>query len=282
MKQGHLIFKTHSLNDYVIKKYGKAITKNLPYEKINKVNLPTKKLIDNDVIEVLKTYSVEDNILFLNAGILDRKLYVNTNKVLESLDGQWNKNKKGHVFDFDPSELIDQVIFSKYYDKESDFGYYPTPKEIVSILITQANLKPGLSILEPSAGQGHILDELKNDSVICGELMQKNIDVLEQKNYHVSFTNFLNYKEKHFDRIIMNPPFAKQQDLDHVTHAYSLLNPGGRLVSIMSNGITFRSNHKTKSLRDLINLKGCIENLPNNSFQSSGTNVHTVMVVLNK
>jgi hypothetical protein len=34
-----------------------------------------------------------------------------------------------------------------------------------------------------------------------------------------------------FDRVLMNPPFEKQQDIDHVRRAFDHLKPGGRLSS---------------------------------------------------
>ena len=39
-----------------------------------------------------------------------------------------------------------------------------------------------------------------------------------------------------FDRILMNPPFSKAQDIGHITRAADMLNPGGRLVAICAAG----------------------------------------------
>jgi 16S rRNA G1207 methylase RsmC len=48
---------------------------------------------------------------------------------------------------------------------------------------------------------------------------------LELKNIidNVSQEDFLKFKDMHFDKIIMNPPFSKNQDIKHILHAYSLL-----------------------------------------------------------
>jgi len=82
-----------------------------------------------------------------------------------------------------------------------------------------------------------------------------------------------------FERIIANPPFSRQADVDHVLHAYSLLAPGGRLVSVMSAGVTFRTTAKTARL---MALKPVIEPLPDGAFKESGTNVRTCIVTLEK
>ena len=77
----------------------------------------------------------------------------------------------------------------------------------------------------------------------------------------------------------MNPPFADQADIDHVTHALSFLKPGGKLVAIMSAGVTFREDRKASDFRALIwGMGGTMNELPEDSFKQSGTNVRTVLV----
>ncbi len=277
-----------TLSVFEKEKYGKVLKRNPTREKqIHVMPIPKRKKIDNDVLEILRDAHTEGVILFLNSQ-MDRKLYVKTNKVLESLGGQWNRNKKGHIFEDDPQEILDQVLHTGYYEKQEDFGYFPTPKNVVQQILEHAKIEPGNSILEPSAGQGHILDEIPKvipyypfQNVKCGELLIKNREVLEQKGYEISFENFLTYTEK-FDRIVMTPPFALQADIEHVNHAFELLKPGGRLVSIMSNSVTFRSNKKTNDFRKLIDDNGYYLELPEDSFYTSGTRVRTILVVLNK
>ena len=112
---------------------------------------------------------------------------------------------------------------------------------------------------------------------------EENKLILESKGYKVAFDNFLKWNPGvKFDRIIMNPPFWNQADIIHVMHAYSLLKKGGRLVSVMSNGVTFRDNQNTNDFRKLIENNGLIKNLPENSFKDAGTNVKTVIVILSK
>jgi len=83
-------------------------------------------------------------------------------------------------------------------------------------------------------------------------------------------------------RILMNPPFSKGQDVGHVTHAFNLLAPGGRVVAIMSGGVTFRQERKYQVFRTLVESSGHMEPNPDDSFKSSGTGVNTVMTVMDK
>jgi len=85
-----------------------------------------------------------------------------------------------------------------------------------------------------------------------------------------------------YDKVVMNPPFEKQADIDHVLHAFKFLKPGGRLVSIMASSVTFRENKKTLDFKELVDLHGFIEHNLAGAFKASGTMVNTVTVVLDK
>jgi 16S rRNA G1207 methylase RsmC len=86
-----------------------------------------------------------------------------------------------------------------------------------------------------------------------------------------------------FDRVAMNPPFADGADVVHVTRAFGMLAPGGKLVAIMSAGVEFRSDKKTVAFRELVAANGgTIERLPEDSFRESGTSVRTVIAEITK
>ena len=83
-------------------------------------------------------------------------------------------------------------------------------------------------------------------------------------------------------RIFLRHRFAKQADVSNVTHAYSMLAPGGRLVSIMASSFTFRTNVKSENFRALVSEFGSVKPNPEGSFKESGTNVNMIIVVLDK
>lgn len=85
-----------------------------------------------------------------------------------------------------------------------------------------------------------------------------------------------------FDCILMNPPFTRQQDIDHVLHAWQFLKPGGRLVSIMSPGWYFRTNRKSVEFKEFVETHGTWHENDEGAFKESGTNIKTVTVVLDK
>lgn len=244
--------------------------------------------IREEVLAVVSRMEPDGNVLKITDGQLDRKLYVNVNNVLEAMGGKWNRKLKGHVFDADPTPLLDSVLLVGEIIVPKDFGFFPTPPSLARRTIERAEIKTGNRILEPSAGDGALLREMPGDT--CRTAIEINPDFADRLRLHqmaeVHCVDFLkcNGELGMFDRIVMNPPFGKQADIDHVLHAWKFLKPGGRLVSIMSAGVEFRENRKTVSFRDFLadaNHANVITN-PAGSFKPSGTDVSTVTVIIDK
>lgn len=238
-----------------------------------------------DVIEIIGRSIIKENVLFLPPIQLDRKLYLSVNKCLTFIGGKWNRYEKGHIFDTDPSDLLDEMLNTgEFTDVKKEFQFFETPKDIVFRMINLANIKSGEILLEPSAGHGAILDEFpKENYYVAIELFSGCVDVLRNKGYSVSETDFLTVEPMDVDKIVMNPPFSKQQDIDHVLHAWACLAPGGRLVSIMSNSPFFRENKKSKDFRTFLNMNNArVIDLDPGAFKESGTMVNTKIVVIDK
>ena len=251
--------------------------------------------ISKDVLKVLSTLEIEGNNVKITEQ-LDRKLYLAVNEVLVRCGGKWNKKSKAHVFVEDPTFKLDNVIECGVLDPKVKTGYFPTPLDIVEEMIELADLNRQQMILEPSAGQGHISDiickrlNIHTHEIMVCETLPENVNILKENGYRVEELDFLEFADEcdkldvRFDRIVMNPPFEVQSDILHVTRAFDLLADGGKLVSIMSSGVTFRNNRKTVEFRDNILAEHCthLEHLPEGSFKSSGTQVNTIMLVLDK
>jgi hypothetical protein len=168
-------------------------------------------------------------------------------------------------------------------------GYFPTPKKTVDRMLEEAAIEPGMKVLEPSAGKGNIADIIKAEHPDAGietiEMVGDLRNVLEAKGHKIVGYNALEHTGE-YDRIVMNPPFEKGADMDHVRHAFDTnLKPGGKLVSIMSEGPFFRNDKKAKEFREWLDeVGGWSEKLPDGAFKSSErpTGVSTRMVVIDK
>lgn len=246
--------------------------------------------VDNEVLNVLSAAECNGPQLLLT-GQLDRNLYTRTNKVLEAAGGKWNRKAKAHIFETDASDRIEQIILTgDVVVPKDDFEFFPTPPEIARRVVELAGITNEMQVLEPSAGRGALVLAVKErapDSMVSMfELMPDNNNFLRDLKLHDCGigepTDFLDVKPFDvFDRVVMNPPFGRQADIKHVSHALKFLKPGGLLVSVMASSVTFRSNKLTTDFRQLIEERGGhIEELPEGAFKSSGTMVNTVIVVI--
>lgn len=240
------------------------------------------KKIANEVLRVLDAAILDGPHLVLT-GQLDRKLYVAANDVIAAAGGKWNKKAKAHVFDGSAADAIEPIILTGEIIKAQDFGFFPTPLDIVSLLLDAAAPASHHRALEPSAGTGNIVRGLKGlvGSIDCYELLDKNITVLRSiPDVSVTQADFLTVAPSPvYDCVVMNPPFARQDDIRHVTHAAKFLNASGRLASVMSAGVVFRDNRAASDFRAFVTGRGGeIHQLPDGSFKESGTMVNTCIV----
>ncbi len=239
--------------------------------------------ISDDVIEIIEQGRVDDIHFYLPDIKLERQLYIKVNKVLSLLGGKWNKKTKSHIFNKNIENLIDNAILSsEITDVMKELQYFYTPENIVSQLISLADIQKTDVVLEPSAGKGAIAIELNKlcKTDVC-EIHPEFRDILKEQNINVVSSDFLEYHPSFkYDKIVANPPFTRQQDITHVNHMLDICK--GRVVSIMSASVLFRENKKTVEFRNRINdLNGEFIGLPDETFKESGTMVRACIVVVN-
>ena len=169
------------------------------------------------------------------------------------------------------------------------FDFFPTPKVVVDRMVDEADIREGMDVLEPSAGNGNIADGVRETGVEPDvvELSSALAKVLEAKGFNVVGDDFMGFNEKKYDRIVMNPPFSNGMDGEHIRHAYDLLKPGGKVVAIAGEGIFFRSDKKSAEFRDwLESVGGYSEKLPEGTFTDrkllNTTGANSRLVVIEK
>lgn len=193
---------------------------------------------------------------------------------------------------------------------------FQTPRELAEQMIDLADIEPGHRVLEPSAGTGNLLGAMGgrmfaagdttgqgaspgSSSIVAVEINLALADGLRAA-YPLTAVQCCDFLDQHpgplsatsangsrgwglFDRVVMNPPFTKGQDIAHVRHAYDFLKPGGRIVAIMSEGPFFRSDRKAREFRQWLDERDSVtEQLPPDTFKVSGTGVNTRLVIIEK
>jgi len=171
-------------------------------------------------------------------------------------------------------ELESQLIGTR------EAGRFFTPKAVAEQVVDAADIRPGMKVLEPSAGKGDLADAIKaaepEADLSTIEIRSNLREILELKGHKSAGNDFLELKDGDYDRIVMNPPFENGAEMDHVRHAYELLKPGGKLVSIMSEGPFGRTDKKATEFREFLSeVGGESEKLPDKSFTGAGTITQT-------
>lgn len=153
--------------------------------------------------------------------------------------------------------------------KKVGIDFFPTPRNIATQMVEMASIEEGMKVLEPSAGNGNIAEVIREAGVnpdvaeISGDLRS----ILEAKGFNVVANDFMEVTDK-YDRIVMNPPFSNSQDIEHLKHAYELLNEGGKVISIVGEGAFIREGKKETEFRAWLDELGAsIEELPAGTFK---------------
>jgi SAM-dependent methyltransferase len=160
-----------------------------------------------------------------------------------------------------------------------DLQFYWTPPAVVEAALDCAGISPPANycrgseppahrVLEPSCGDGRILDELKARGcrALGFEYHAGRAAEARAKGHSVVTGNFLDQRPvPEFDKVVMNPPFYGRHYAKHVRHALKFLKPGGVLVGILP--ATAHYDHDE--------LKGEWRDLPVASFAEAGTNIPT-------
>lgn len=247
--------------------------------------------------QVLQQATVDGLIIKLPDVQLDRKVYLEVKKALELIGGKWKGgNTQGFVFSSDPQELLDSIQGEDNLKK--DYQFFATPSSLADHIVQLAHIRDGDTILEPSAGQGAILEAINGVTDIvpdCIELMETNRIILNQR-FRVGLKgrligqefdhDFMKAPILQYSKIIANPPFTKNQDIDHIQKMWDCLKPNGTIVCIMSNSWITGSQRKQVEFRAWLHRMGTTEtmiaSIPSGTFEESGTMVGGTIVIIHK
>ena len=238
-----------------------------------------------ELIESIRKMTVNGNRLELPK---DEQFanYAQVKKCLLTAGGKYNKC--GFIFQEDAKIIKDRLVGGEAINDKKKFQAFFSPELVVDMILGRADIRETDRWLEPSAGQAALADRafyISQDYVMV-ELMPENCQALRRMHYDVMNEDFLKVTAGQlgsFDKIIANPPFTKNQDIDHIRHMYSFLNDNGRLVSVASRSWLTGSQKKQLAFKEwLEEVGGTVEEVSAGAFKESGTNISTVIVTINK
>lgn len=245
--------------------------------------------VDDSVLQVLKKARTAGTLLQLT-GQLARPLYEAVNKVLLAAGGKWDRKQKAHVFTENAGDIINDIITTgTVTNTKKLYDLFETPAAVAAKMVNVALLFKGAEVLEPSAGNGRLIEAIGNTRVplkrldFCEIQPKCALKVAEQfpKSSFVR-DDFMDLScDVKYDRIIANPPFSRSQDVVHALKMWDHLKSGGRLVVLTSPGWQYRETQRHCLWRTLVQrFFSRIEELPTNTFPD--TPIRTMLCVLYK
>lgn len=258
--------------------------------------------------ESLSKCKVQGNVIFLppiSEGMLAN--YADVRKALLAAGSKYTKNS--FVFPNDAQPYMDRLMGGEKVNIKKETQSFFTPSSLGKRMIQLLDIKDGMTLLEPEAGQGALIEEVykafpyymkgPNDkpcvTVDYFELDSINQDVLSKKiNSDVRWSSSTSFMDDDFlkadvneigqyDRIIANPPFSKNQDIDHIYQMFLFCKAGGRIVTMASKHWQTSSNKKEiKFAAFLDDINAEVIEIERGEFKESGTMISTVIMVINK
>lgn len=237
--------------------------------------------------------SIAGNTVFLpdiKEGMLPN--YGDVRKAFLNAGAEYKRNT--FVFPNDAQPYIDRLMGGESVNIKKEFQFFATPphlaEEMAAFIMNGFDAEK-MTILEPSAGQGALVkaclnfDDRNQMIVHAYELMDINRAVLGKiKDCIVLGDDFLTADVPgNFDRIIANPPFNKNQDIDHIRKMYQVCKKGGRIVTIASKHWQISKNKKETDFREWLEEIGAvIDDIEAGEFSESGTKIATCMIIIDK
>jgi type I restriction-modification system DNA methylase subunit len=86
-----------------------------------------------------------------------------------------------------------------------------------------------------------------------------------------------------FDRVVANPPFSKNQDIEHIYKMFEVCRQGGKIVTIASKHWQHSTGKKETAFKQwLEDLNADVIEVPSGEFAESGTKIATCIIIINK
>ena len=271
----------------VISKVSSLLAPDAPMDKKGEQSDEGKKW---SVEEILRHCTLENNILKLPQVQFNKKSYVEAKKWIEEAGGSWQGGKvQGFTFPFNAERVFSILKDGKRCNLQQEYQFFETPDSVADWLIMLAGgIHEDDTVLEPSAGRGALIKAIHRACpsvmVECYELMPENREFLHSLgNVILLGEDFAKDSVGSYSKIIANPPFANNQDIDHVRLMYDRLEEGGTLAVITSPHWKFASEKKCDVFRRWIDeVHGQVFEIGAGEFKESGTSISTMAIVIKK
>lgn len=213
-----------------------------------------------------------------------------------SSDGRGGKERdRGLVQAVSPFERAKSFYWaqaknSKRRDQREGADYFATAEPVGFKKVQWADIKPGESVLEPSAGHGAIARFFPEQSDVT--MIEPSYDLSQRAALANGGAKIVNdtFESHHitnkYNAIVMNPPFGSggKTAIEHLAKAARHLSEGGRIVATIPRGgmadrrlDAFFADPAHANLHTVADIE-----LPGVAFERAGTGVNTRVLVLER
>lgn len=168
----------------------------------------------------------------------------------------------------------------KSTEVRTDLAFYRSTATVFSKLINSCGIRDNMKVLEPSAGDGALLDGIRSYAKQWGhsgieclgyEYDKGRVQQCRMKGHNVLQANFLQVPPRpEYDLVMMNPPFSGKLYQQHIEHAKKFLKPNGYLISVVPSSAFYDHAYCEE---------WAYTDLPVGSFIESGTGIPTGYMV---
>lgn len=236
--------------------------------------------------EVIDNLEVLYHKVKITHGKLPNEVFKGVNKAIKNIGGTWDRSEQAYLFDIDPTDLVKRLQAGERPNIKQESQYFHTSSIIANEMIFMADIPDGALILEPQAGQGHIIDYLPiqqaNLHVECCELYEPNRQILEKKGLKIVAEDFLTYQPDYkYDVILANPPFKNRVYMDHIMHMHELIKPDGMVVTVIPSNYTDGSMKRVVKFNEWLDEKTIIKEPIPIDWWDNGAKVPCDIMVIN-
>lgn len=189
---------------------------------------------------------------------------------------------------------------------EREASFWPTPAEIADDLVYDL-LEPwhclgeGIRVLEPSAGEGHLIQAVRHhlpdahiiavepDAARAAVLRSRSDSEVVEGTLETYLADVaaaaLTGVWQPFDLVVMNPPFtlpgrpeAWAEHIAAICHDPHLLAPGATIGAVVPRILMTGKSKRVRAVRDLTDRCGGIEKCRRGAFSATGAKVSTALM----
>ena len=236
------------------------------------------------ILESIAKLTTIGTVMFLPKEPISN--YAQVKRVLQKAGGTYKKNT--FVFDEQAKDVMARLLGGEKIDDKKKFQQFFTPAALAEEIVRNLQIEDDHICLEPSAGYGVFVVELLrySDIVDVVELDPKNCKILKSFGDRIAMFegDFLTIPDDLvYDRIVANPPFTNNQDIDHVRKMYQVLKYGGCMSSIMGTSWKKGSQKKQVLFREWLDERNAdVVDIPAAVFKESGTKIATCRITIHK